>query len=254
MNKRDEEDQHQIDTVPPPPGEEDAYSAETRIGKIPADLLQAMKRAHASETTLSRLPAESSPKSLRSDAAKGGSPISVERPPVSGIKASALRTPAAKNSSILPPPLETAPPALQTDDRVSDFPFPYEEVVLEQDEDYVGTMLMLQKNLAPPPPALDPIALPPVLERGGVPVRAPDSHLAPPVPPDLASSPEVSLMHRVPSPEVLQMIEDARAGEGRMSFQSFASMVDERARRRRLATIAAVAGLVLIVAVWLLSK
>ena len=50
------EDEHQIDTVPPPPGEDDAYSAETRIGKIPSDLLQAMKRAHASEAGRSSLP------------------------------------------------------------------------------------------------------------------------------------------------------------------------------------------------------
>jgi hypothetical protein len=52
------DDEHQLDTVPPPPGEDDAYSAATKIGQVPDDVLQAIKRAQANEAALRKLPPE----------------------------------------------------------------------------------------------------------------------------------------------------------------------------------------------------
>lgn len=52
-----DEDEHQADTVPPPPGEDDAYGAETKIGQVPDDVLQAIKRAQANEDALKKLAA-----------------------------------------------------------------------------------------------------------------------------------------------------------------------------------------------------
>lgn len=37
-------EQQQPDTVPPPPGEEDLYSAETRVGRLPQDLLDSLRK------------------------------------------------------------------------------------------------------------------------------------------------------------------------------------------------------------------
>ncbi len=40
----------QPDTVPPPPGEDDAYSAETRVGALPQGLLDALREIRAEES------------------------------------------------------------------------------------------------------------------------------------------------------------------------------------------------------------
>lgn len=39
----------QPDTVPPPPGEEDLYSAETRVGPLPEDLLESLRAIRRAE-------------------------------------------------------------------------------------------------------------------------------------------------------------------------------------------------------------
>lgn len=36
---------YRVDTVPPPPGEDDAYSAPTRVGEMPPEVLEAMRAA-----------------------------------------------------------------------------------------------------------------------------------------------------------------------------------------------------------------
>jgi hypothetical protein len=41
-----------VDTVPPPPGEGDAYNAPTRVGEMPESVLEAMKKAAEQGTAL----------------------------------------------------------------------------------------------------------------------------------------------------------------------------------------------------------
>ena len=43
--KKEDKGIHQIDTVPPPPGEDDAYSAPTRVGAMPPEVLEALRNA-----------------------------------------------------------------------------------------------------------------------------------------------------------------------------------------------------------------
>jgi hypothetical protein len=42
-------EQQQPDTVPPPPGEDDVYSAETRVGPLPKDLLESLRAIRRAE-------------------------------------------------------------------------------------------------------------------------------------------------------------------------------------------------------------
>ncbi len=282
MNQRDE-DEHQIDTVPPPPGEDDAYSAETRIGKIPNDLLQAMKRAHASELTQARLP---------QDLLAGQEKQPMSGAPVSGVKSSPPRIPVARaggpdgagRSQTIPPPAETKPvlidaspsvvvmePVMVTESaaapgssnppdpasqRTSDSLF---DLSPPKEEEGFSTMLMMQKTFQQVPRA-EAIALPKVLDGEGAPLPA--AEVIPPplgpsgeMPPAHGSVPEVSLMHQVPPPEVLRMVENGQMGtEGRMPFSSFASFNDERARQKKVALVVGVAILILLFIVWLAVK
>lgn len=48
----DENDVYRVETVPPPPGEADAYSAPTKIGAMPAAVLDDMKKAALSGAPL----------------------------------------------------------------------------------------------------------------------------------------------------------------------------------------------------------
>ncbi len=48
----DENDVYRVETVPPPPGEHDAYSAPTKIGAMPVGVLDAMKQAALSGAPL----------------------------------------------------------------------------------------------------------------------------------------------------------------------------------------------------------
>ncbi|WP_394826842.1 hypothetical protein [Pendulispora albinea] len=297
MNKR-EEDEQQIDTVPPPPGEEDAYSAETRIGKIPSDLLQAMKRAHASEATSSRVPEESG---------------KVDRPPMSAVAAAvsaALKTPPSHLGSLqdrptvprvtptIPPPAELLPSPsvvpLNEPPRASDFPMADGVERDSEDADYVRTMLMFQGSPLPgttasglPVPTSAPFYLPkvdvnltPELAALASPGSASSSSSSPSsssssssgssgsspaltpavsVAPVLAAAPISSVAsgydsagydsaghdsagassssrtsasgstgHPVPPPEVLEMVDQAKVDEGRMSFAPFMTQESRR--------------------------
>jgi hypothetical protein len=43
--KKKEDEIYRVETVPPPPGEGDAYNAPTKVGQMPKEVLEAMKRA-----------------------------------------------------------------------------------------------------------------------------------------------------------------------------------------------------------------
>jgi hypothetical protein len=50
-----------IDTVPPPPGEDDAYSAPTRVGTLPAAVLELMKSKEAEKKAAEKKAQDASP-------------------------------------------------------------------------------------------------------------------------------------------------------------------------------------------------
>ncbi|WP_394848158.1 hypothetical protein LZC95_11915 [Pendulispora brunnea] len=214
MNKRDE-DEHQIDTVPPPPGEDDAYSAETRIGKIPSDLLQAMKRAHASEAGRPSLPPDLA-------AALGGDKGTASRPSVPASRTVPRPLSVPRVTPTIPPPPETTPalaegipsfglpnfgpaagappPPPKRTDGPSEFTL---EGLASDDHDYVGSLLGVGPSPAAPPPAAGapppavqvnqivpavPMVAPPVLP----PVVAPVSAPSPPPADDVLATPPQS--------------------------------------------------------------
>jgi hypothetical protein len=75
-------EQQQPDTRPPPPGEEDLYSAETRVGPLPKDLLESLRAIRRAE-----------------------------EPPEIETNQDELETPAAETASEDPPPDEVMPPS-----------------------------------------------------------------------------------------------------------------------------------------------
>ena len=89
-----------VDTVPPPPGESDAYNAPTRIGSINADEWQALMNAH--ESVGGESPASPRPR---------GEPEPVSnRPRAQGNEARSFL------SEIPPPPLPATVPRLYCED------------------------------------------------------------------------------------------------------------------------------------------
>lgn len=205
MNKRDE-DEHQIDTVPPPPGEDDAYSAETRIGKIPSDLLQAMKRAHASEAGRPSLPPDLV-------AALGDKGASASRPSIPTSRTVPRPLSVPRVTPTIPPPPETTPapinegipsfglpnfggasPQVSPPPKRTDGPSEFTlEDLASDDHDYVGSMLGLGNGPAAPPGA--PIVGTPAVQVGqvvpAVPMVSPPGAM-PPVSPPVVSPPVVS--------------------------------------------------------------
>lgn len=78
----DEEQIYKVDTVPPPPGEGDAYNAPTRVGAMPPpQVLEAMREAAAT-----------------------GKPLKPQSLPVASVPPAASATP-------VPPPPREIPPA-----------------------------------------------------------------------------------------------------------------------------------------------
>jgi hypothetical protein len=53
MNQASRESNPRIDTVPPPPGASDLYSATTRVATLPEEVLEAMRQARAEDRDVS---------------------------------------------------------------------------------------------------------------------------------------------------------------------------------------------------------
>ncbi len=82
---------YKVDTVPPPPGEDDAYSAPTRVGEMPPEVLEAMRGAGlvpGKDASTSKVPSALRP----------------PRPPSFEIAADAVSTPAANDKALDAPP------------------------------------------------------------------------------------------------------------------------------------------------------
>lgn len=76
MARDDEDAVHKVDTVPPPAGDQDAYSAETRVGPVTQDAWAELIRKAAEDGA-------ASPSSSRRSAS--GAPANRAEPPTSGV-------------------------------------------------------------------------------------------------------------------------------------------------------------------------
>lgn len=109
---------YKVDTVPPPPGESDAYNAPTRVGPINAEEWEALMAAHEGRS-------QSSPASPASQRARG------EPVPVSERTARAEPEPAPRVDVIPPPaplPSFVIPRVDEDDDEENDVELSWPEV------------------------------------------------------------------------------------------------------------------------------
>ena len=121
-DKQFEEALYRADTVPPPDGESDAYSAPTRVGTMPADLLDAMKlqMQHAQASAAAHDRPQTGPSSrVQPSAEPSRRPPMVPVPPFSSVPPSAASptrppmAPLPAFSSIPPPAASpTRPPPM----------------------------------------------------------------------------------------------------------------------------------------------
>lgn len=93
-----------VDTVPPPEGEDDAYNAPTRVGKLPDELLDAMK------DILAEAAGDETPPAARAEA-PSGAPAAAAPSGAAPAAAPSGAPPAAAPSGAPPAAPSSAPPA-----------------------------------------------------------------------------------------------------------------------------------------------
>ncbi|WP_394837643.1 hypothetical protein LVJ94_12110 [Pendulispora rubella] len=285
MNKRDE-DEHQIDTVPPPPGEDDAYSAETRIGKIPSDLLQAMKRAHASEAGRPSLPPDLV-------AALGDKGAVSSRPSVPASRTVPRPLSVPRVTPTIPPPPETTPAIAEgipsfglpsfgpaagspAPPKRTDGPAEFTlEGLASDDQDYVGSMLGAATGPAASPPTAPaglpavqigqivpavPMVAPAIVPSPAAPTTSTDDVAPTSVQPGSGpqAGPAAPLVVPVdapvadldlPVPGPMRPLTDSQVEEGRMSFTPFT----EQSRRLNIILMVSIGFLLLLTVIVLIA-
>jgi hypothetical protein len=97
-SEKEDDEALRIDTVPPPPGEDDAYNAPTRVGTMPPEVLAAMKDAR---------PPSQPPTKAAPPAESPGPPSLSSRPPGEGDDDPTRLHPSARQV-----PINRLPPAI----------------------------------------------------------------------------------------------------------------------------------------------
>lgn len=94
-SKRDEDAIYRVETVPPPAGEDDAYSAPTRQTEMPPDVLEKMRRHNEAAAVASKLAALAAKSAATAEAPAEAKLVKSERPPSGPVPAPKTAAPAA---------------------------------------------------------------------------------------------------------------------------------------------------------------